>query len=67
MLSPYCSRVTEKPSYRPPTEPVLVLYDSVFSDVTRVIETSLVSLYAIVTVRMILREEYGTPEPLLTL
>ena len=50
-----------------PTEPALVLYDSVLSDVTHVIKPFLVSLYAIVTVRMILREEYGIPGPLLSL
>ena len=50
------------PSYRDtelsrPTEPDLVLYDSVPSDVTHVIEPSLVSSCAMVTVRLMLREE----------
>ena len=44
-----------------------MLYYSVLSTVTHVIEPSWVSLYAIVTVRMIPREEYGIPEPLLLL
>ena len=44
-----------------------MLYDSVLSTINRVIEPSLVSLYAIVTVRMIPREDYGIPEPLLLL
>ena len=44
-----------------------MLYDSVLATVTHVIGPSLVSLYAIITVRMISREEYGIPELLLSL
>ena len=60
------------PSYRDtelssPTEPALVLYDSALSTVTHVIGPSFVSLYAVVTVGTIPREEYGIPEPLLSL
>ena len=73
MLS-LCSRYALAPllpSYRDtdlssPTEHALVLYDSVLSTVTHVIGPSLVSLYAIVTVCIIPREEYGIHEPLLS-
>ena len=59
------------PSYRyaelsSPAAHALVLYDSVLSTVTHIVGPSLVSLYAIVTIRIIPREEYGIPEPLLS-